>query len=74
MSSVDRENKSIVLLFLHTIQSFRFYGMNNEISWLADDTPKLFFFLLAKLEPNSSIHYAKLSCVGDNLSGPSNFY
>lgn len=37
-------------------------SMNNETSWLAENTAKLYFstHLLAKLEPNTFLHNAKL--------------
>ncbi|XP_037037786.1 protein anachronism isoform X2 [Bradysia coprophila] len=69
MSSVDRQNNGTHDLAddqsSNTIHNVAFYpvcSMNNETSWLADNTAKLYFstHLLAKLEPNTYLHNAKL--------------
>lgn len=48
--------------FFVTIIFLRLGSMNNETSWLADNTAKLYFstHLLAKLAPNTYLHNAKL--------------
>ncbi|KAJ6641423.1 hypothetical protein Bhyg_06362, partial [Pseudolycoriella hygida] len=69
MSSVDRQNNASQdgmdyqsQSAIHNVAFYPVCSLNNETSWLADNTAKLYFstHLLSKLEADTFLHNAKL--------------